>query len=459
MSAYPNYASFFLRSYSNVSHQNFLVEPAASAQLQAHRSMQFTLPTNTNLLMKNTKLLFTMSTAGGGTTHGRLAAARSIIDRCELTMGGVMVTSGVAQQAVLTQCLANMKEEPEDPVISHSKAYRRVSGVNLVEAEGASEAYSTAKNTAVFSCDLGAFFSTIQPQLFPTALCPQIGVQLFLSGNATVAMSITNGDTAANMTTAGNQQATYTVDNYRLLVDAWSIDDGVFSSVLATRLQSEGSLDAIFCDYEGFSDTYNGSTRLSSAASSLDKVFCVWRKSTYAGINAAQPLLGYNTALAAAENTNNVLDQSLTRGGDYLSAPLTFTVPTTGLPSAGADNFTELPEISISVNGVRFPSFDAKSGAQSYELAKQAFEVDRTQSQSLVEYLENRFVVAYKFNLPASGAMRARSGLNLQGSNSTILVQNVGDTTNNATNFNIMTFVESSKILSIGVGKQISVIS
>ncbi len=460
MSNYPDYASFFLRSFSNVTHQNFLVEPQASATLSAHQTMQFVLPSNTNLLLGNTKLLFTMSSAVAGTSLGtRLSAARNIVDRCEINFGGIAVSSGVAQQAVLMQCLANMKEEEEDPVDSHSKFYRRTLGANLVEKQNTAEAYSAVKNTALFSCDISPFLKTIQPQLFPTALAPQIQITIHLSSNATMVSSGQNGDSAANVQLAGNGQGTYTVANYRLLVDAWSIDDGVFSSVIATRLQSEGQLDCYFCDYEGFSDTYNGNTRVSSAASSLDKVICAWRPSTYAGINGAEGIKGMNLALAHGETTNDVLDQSDARGGDYLTAPLNFVVPSTGLPSSAEDNFTDLPEISISVNGVRFPSFDCKSGVQSYALLKQAFEVDKTQSKSMVEYLENRFMVAYKFNLPKSKELRAKSGLNLQGSNSTILIQNVGDTTNNATNYNVMTFIESTRVLSLGLGKQVSVIS
>ncbi len=467
MSNYPSYASFFLRSYSNVSHQNFLVHPAASGQLSAHRQMQFTLPTNANLHLSKTRLLFSMSSANGATdTVGRLAEAKAIIDRLQIDAGGVSLSSGCASTAVLQKCIDNMRTVDEDPVTSHSEFYRRTSGVNLEEFTGASELYSTANNSQCFSIDLGPFMNTMSPNLLPTAILPSLTVTLYLSGNATVVSSckIEDGKLKDNLpTTDGSAQATYTVDNYRLLVSAYSIDDGVFDQTIATRLNSSEGLEAMYCNYESFSNTFTGgSTRVSSAASSLDKVIVAFRRTGFDGNKAAVAVQGYNKSLAQGLEKNDVLDQPATHGGaKYLNANLNFEAPVSLLnkPSAGADNWASMPSIAIRVNNVAFPAFDARLGVQSYELLKEAFETDKTQSQSLVEYLENRCQIAYKFNLPGSAAMRARSGLNLQGSNSSILIEAVGDKSKLEDTGNIMVFVENSVVLKIMPGKQILVIS
>ena len=467
MSNYPSYMSFFLRSYSNVSHQNFLVHPASSGTLNAHRQLQFTLPTNANLHLDKSRLVFSMSSVvqTAATTVGRLAAAKSIIDRIQIDAGGVSLSSGCAATAVLQQCIDNMRPLDEDPVTSHVEFYRKTSGINAQDLSGVTEAYSKDNNAQCFAIDLGTFFKSMSPNLLPTAILPTIQVTIYLSGNATVVSSCS--PVVSTPTVAGLEQATYTIDNYRLMVSAYSIDDGVFDQTIATRLNSSEGLEAMFCNYESFSNTFTGgSTRVSSAASSLDKVIVAFRTNGFDGTKGAVAVKGYNNKLESGlTNATKTLDQPLAHGGaKFLNSNLNFTTPTSLLPSllsgdGDSDNWAKQPNISIQVNNIRFPSYDARLGVQSYELLKEAFEVDHTLNQSLVEYLENRCQVAYKFNLPGSAAMRARSGLNLQGSNSSILVEAVGDKTGLLDTGNIMVFVESSVVLKIMPGKQLMVIS
>jgi len=461
MSNFPSYMSFFLRSYNNVSHQNFQIQPASSGQLTAHRQMQFTLPTNAMLHLSKTRLMFTMSTVSpNANTAGRLAAAKSIIDRLEISAGGVSLSSGCAGSSVLAQCIDNMRTVEEDPVTSHCELYRRTSGVDGRSIVAGTEAYTRINNAQCFAIELGPFFQTMQPNMLPTQILPTLTITAYLSGNASVVSSCQLADAVTDPLTAGTAQCTYTVDNYTLQVSAYSLDDGVFDQTLATRLNSSEGLEATFCNYESFSNTFStGSTAVSSAASSLDKVIVAFRANGFDGLKPATGVSGYNNTLAHGLTTANVLDQPATHGGaKYLNATTTFTSPSTTLPSATTDNWARQPNISIQVNNVRFPSYDARIGAQTYELLKEAFETDKTACQSLVEYVEDRCQLAYKFNLPASQAMRARSGLNLQGSNSQIRIEAVGDKTGLSTNSNIMVFVESTIVLKIMAGKQLLVV-
>lgn len=459
MSNYPSYMSFFLRSYSNVSHQNFLIDPSSSGVLDAHRQMQFTLPTNANLHLDKTRLLFTLQTQTPGEgSVGRLAAAKAIIDRIQIDAGGVSLSSGCSSTAVLQQCIDNMRPLKEDPVDSHCEFYRRNSGVTGRAVGSGSESYADVNNAQCFAIELGPFFKTMSPNLLPTALLPTIQITIYLSGNATVVSSMQSSTNTADGT---GGQCTYKVLNYRLSVSAYSIDDGVFDRTIATRLNSTDGLECMFCNYESFSNTFSGgSTRVSSAASSLDKVIVAFRTAGHEGTKGPVLLSGYNDLKATGDNLNGVLDQPTCHGGSkYLNANLNFTSPSSLLPNALEDNWAKQPNISIQVNNVRFPSYDARIGIQTYELLKEAFEVEMTRSESLAEYVENRCMVAYKFNLPASQSMRARSGLNLQGSNSSILISAVGDKTGLAMDGNIMVFIESSVVLKIMPGKQLMVVS
>ena len=160
------------------------------------------------------------------------------------------------------------------------------------------------------------------------------------------------------------------------------------------------------------------------------------------------------------QSTFYILDQPRTHGGaKYLSAPMQFTSPMAALPSGSAANRTARePELAWSINSVRYPQFNANLAAH-YQLLKDAFEVDRTQCQSYLEWLTNRFQVALRLNLPQSTAMRAKSGLDLRGSNSSILLSNVsGDIKTNADEANVLLFLQSTRELRVGVGKTLQLI-
>jgi hypothetical protein len=457
---YPTEMSFFLRSFSNVARQQFLIKPAASGDLSARGQMQFQLPTNALLHLKNTRLLFSMSAAGGGTTHGRLGPAKSIIDRISVDLGGVSWDSGCANSNVLAQALDNMKVQVDDPVDSHSKFYRRVNGVTGQDFTTASEVIDSNSNTQCFSIPLGPLFESIQPNIMPLQILPTVTITIFLSGNAEVVASTTGGTSKAVVTADGNQQGTYTIKNYELFVSALSIDDGMYDQVIQSRLNSGNGLDAVFCSYESFSDTFATSTRVSSAASSLDRIIAVWRDSGFGGIKGAEARALYNGDLGGTEASDDVLDQSECRGTDFLLHPNKFSSPTT-VPVAKADDdaLSQQPQISLAINSTRFPAFDMRLGLQSYTMLKQAFEVEHTANQSLFEYLTQRCQVAYKFNLPRASATRSVSGLNLQGSNSSVVISAVADTSKNKSDSNIVVFLESTKILRIMNGKQCQIIS
>jgi len=441
-----------------------MVQPASSGDLNAHRQMQFTLPTNAMLHLSKTRLLFSMSSADAGTSRGRLAAAKSIIDRIQIDAGGVSLSSGCSSQSVLTQCIDNMRTIEEDPVTSHTEFYRRNSGITGRNISAISEVYSKVNNAQCFSIELGPWFQTMSPNMLPTQILPTLQITLYLSGNASVVSScaLTGDPATLSATTAGNTQSPYTVANYTLSVSAYSLDDGVFDQTIAARLNSSEGLEALFCNYESFSNTFaTGSTRVSSAASSLDKVIVAFRKDGFDGISAAVGVAGYNNLLTNGLGQDAaVLDQPDCQGGaKFINRTVHFSSPSTLSVVGNVDNWAKQPNISIQVNNVRFPSYDARIGAQTYELLKEAFETEKTICKSLREYIDNRCQIAYKFNLPASAAMRARSGLNLQGSNSSILIEAVGDKTGLSTDGNIMVFIESSQVVKIMPGKQLMIIS
>ena len=466
MSNYPSYASYFLREFSGISTATFRVPPQSSGTLSAGRQMIFNLPTNTLVSMKDVRLVFTASTStSDGSGCPRLPKVSSLVERIVVNMGGIQVDSGCSNQNVLQQALDNMKREVSDPVDSHSEMYRLTSGVNLKDFGANAEIYTTTNNATQFAISLGSFFQTVQPNMLDMSLLPEVQVIVYLTDD-TIICSPTDASSTNKITAVSSSQATFTVENYQLLVPCYSIDDGAYSKVVQSRMNDEGYLEATFCGYDSYSDTFTAVTRVASAASSLDKIIAVWRRGTgasplgssatngYLGINPAIPIAGTNVELSSGLSTDNVLDQADCRGGKYLPAPMTFTAPMTALPSTDSD--AEEPELAMSINSVRYPQFNCRL-SQWYQLTKDAFEVNKTLSKSYIEYLTNRFMIATRLNLPQSSALRVKSGLDLRGSNSSILISAV-NANNLTTNDNVIVFLESTRVLRIGVGKTLQVI-
>ncbi len=459
MSNYPAYASYFLRQFSGVSTANFRVPPQASGQKVAHNQIDFVLPTNTLIKMNDLRLVFTASAVAAGSSKApRLPPADAFIERVQVSMGGISVDSGCASTNVLSQVKRNYRYKTDDPVNSHVNLYRNVMGVNLKKLADAAEAYTETGESTIFSIPLGSFFESIQPSLLDVSLLPEIRISFFLAGN-TVITSGTTGATTGGMTVAGDAQATYTLNNYSILCPCWSIDDGVYSEVIQSRMNDEGFLEASWCGYDSYSDTFSNTTRVASAASSLDKIIAVFRPSTFADINGAKAIAGQNNGRLTGIAESDILGQAECNGGDkYLPAPLNFVAPMTNLPSnTNPDKIGEEPKISVSINNVRYPQYDAPL-SQWYVLSAQAMEVPRTASESYIEYLSNRCQIVTKLNLPGSVGMRAKSGLDLRGSNSSILVSSVGNVSNFSGTGNIVVFLESTRVLRIGQGKTLQVV-
>ena len=470
MSNYPAYLSYYLKEFSGVSTATFKVPPQASAALGAHKQMSFCLPTNTLVSCKDIRLIFSASTTVNGTSKAaRLPAAKSLIERIVVTAGGIQIDSGISNQNVLEQALDNMKAREHDPVDSHSQMVRNWNGYNNIAFGGAdgapertiAETYNSTNAATQFSVDLGNFFRTVSPNMLDLSLMPEITVTIYTADNSVITSGLATG-TVANFTTAGDNQTTYEISNYSLLVPCYSIDDGMYQKVIQARMADSGYLTCSWDGYDAFNDTFNGVTRCASAASSLDKIIAVFRNANYNAKNGAVEVSGYNNLLVIANPLTQAatvaLEQPATYGGaKYLSAPMNFTSPMANLP-VGANYADREPELAWSINSVRYPQFNANLAAH-YQLLKDAFEVDRTQSQSYLEWLTNRFQVALRLNLPQSTAMRAKSGLDLRGSNSSILLSNVsGDIKTGADESNVLLFLQSHRELRVGIGKTLQLI-
>lgn len=491
MSQYPSYASYYLREFAGVSSATFKVPASTTGPLGPNQQISFNLPSNTLVSMKDVRLIF--GAKASGPTNARLPAPRDLIERIQVNMGGIQVDSGCSHQNLLSRALDNMKPVEADPISQKPGVTIDFDARAGADLTGAEEYHGDSQ----FSLPLGPFFEGVQPNMVDMSLLPEVQVIIYLASNVVcpspTGVSIgSTGNFLTPDTTTGT--ITYEVSKYHLLVPCYDIADGMYSQVIQSRMSSEGFLELMWAGYDSFTDTFTGTTRVASAASSLDKLICCFRESTWSSVAAPVPVKGYNnqhlfvsnpTAAAVLSDAADVtagsntfvnvpatatgqlmgitisadagaaldgVDQALLGQSKYLPKAFNMPAPYT----YHSTNNPKEPELSISVNSVRYPQFNAPLSLW-YELSKDAFQVDRTLSKTYAEWAANRCQLAVRFNLPQSAALRAKSGLDLRGSNASIILEQSGGGTID-TDKKVVIFAESSRVLRVGVGKQLQVI-
>ena len=103
MSAYPESMRYFLDEVNGFSTNTFKLFPQNQDSATANRILRFTLPSNSLLNLRSFSLFFNMTTEGT-LAGGRLPAGIDrIVNRVEVTCGGVQLASGANYYNVLQQ--------------------------------------------------------------------------------------------------------------------------------------------------------------------------------------------------------------------------------------------------------------------------------------------------------------------------------------------------------------------
>jgi hypothetical protein len=472
--SYPSELMYGLRSIDGVSHASFKIPAQTTNDISPNGQIRFALPSNSIVDLRKCKMVFNVATTGTGNT--RLGELISLIQRYQITAGGVPISQGCANAHVLAQALRIVHPHDEGDVVEgHPEIYRERSSVLGYDLSGQSETYSAQNDATMFELSLGTFFDTCEPRMISTDLLPQIEVELFLNSASVVCSSAGArlgdyaGDTALLFTGEGSNDASYTISNYSMIAPCYSVMDGMYEAMLDAVIQRQEYLPVAFREYYAYTDAFTGTFQGSNGSSCLNRLIGVFRKNGANTQGAPVLVQGYKSGLS--DNANGVgseLQSSNHSGEKYVSKALNFTAPMDTLPmvstAAGtgtgtATTFTSgYPKLVWRVNSVSLPNFNVPL-PQFYGVTKRAFDVDKTMAKSLVEYLNNRFVIAINLGLP-NDSVRVKTGLNMRGSSSTIRLETPDSTNLETTNTpDLLVFMDTTAELRIGAGKQLAVIN
>ena len=442
--SYPAAVTPFLRRLMAHSTNTFKLEPSgARSSLGAGQVISFQLPSNALVDLKSIKWLFNAKiTSANG--KGRLPnKISSLVERYSIEAGGVVVYQGHLGYNVVKHAKDALElslcEEVTKNVQNH-EFVPRLTGVDGVSISGADEAPSDSNDATQFCVDDWLGFMEAKPEILDTSLLPELTLKIYLAPNSVCTDSAgTDAEGASAFTTkAGTPAPVYQINNQRLLVTTYSINDGTFDMMIEQRIQDQGFIEVPFKQYFTFFDgAHSGSTRFSIGTQSLDKVYAVWRKPEYATANALVSVSGFSSNVT----TSFSIENSAHVGEKYISNYFNFPKPS-GLTGA-----------QFQINGTLYPQFLATPD-EWYQVSKDCAKKMSQEIKSLQAWNNNYHVYAIRLNQPGADELRLISGLDSRSMNMAGYFTSQGVTGTPP----LVVICECTSTLRIGAGMAVSVV-
>ena len=464
MSYSPN-LMYFLDRLEGFSTNIFRLETNGADSATANKILRFSLPSNALLNMRSFALHFNATTSENATGARLPAKIDTLIERVEVTAGGIQLSQGLNLYNVLRHAKDAVLGDKTNSVCGHPDIFRNVSYVDGSGITGTSgEVYPfTHKQTQFVIDHWEGFIGTCEPKILDAALLPDLVISIYLADNNVLTTSKgidfpSVGDGSNNeFTVAGSGGATYTLNNIHATIESIGLADAVYDNMVSSMIQQKGFLEIPFKQYFSFSNQHNGSTRFTVATQSLDRVWVAFRKNGYETQSNPIRVKGYKYKGAFSAISNDVSLSTLDLGQSeyggllgtdrekYLGPYYNFSEPT----SSNKNTY------QLQLNGAYYPQFMA-TAEEMYALSKNsALGAYNENVKSLQQFKEHYFVMCARLNMPESEFSRNLSGLDTRAVslNGYFNTMNI----NESANPNVVIFCETSSTLKVGQGRMIEI--
>ena len=472
--SYNSNLAYFLSRMSGVSTNYFRLEPQNTTTATSGKIIRFSLPNNALLNMRTLAFHFSASANQIVNKGARLPPKiSSLIDRYELSAGGVQIAQGFNGYNVFSHAKDALCGNKCDPVLSHPNMVRTKSyvdgkgnhGGNNVLAGVVNENYN-GDQTQFCIDHWEGLLGSLEPSVIDTAILPDLVLTLYLTTDDVLTTSAgvaLDGTGEADFTDGGAGGAQFSISNFHLVVETIGLADKVYDEMIERRISQAGFIELPFKSYFSFSDTHTGSTRFTVASQSLDRIWVVVRDQAYSTQGAPLRISGYKKAgafvddvagQAAADIDIGVPDYDIggilgTNEERYTSKYFNFEE----IPSGG----NVKPTYQLQLNGAYIPQFKA-TAEQMYQISTNSIprmgSCVKADFRTLDQYKNNFFVMCLRLNLPDSEAGRELSGLDTRG----IALNAYFNTSGMSNSNNVMIFAECSSTLRIGAGRAVEVV-
>lgn len=459
MSSYSPKLEYFCQRLEGLSVGQFRLEPQnQTSNIQPQSIIRFTLPSNALCDIRSFAWHFNAQTsAGSNACCLRLPnMMESLLNRVEVTIGGVAVSSGCNFYNVLCHAKQVVDRSRNDAgqnhpeIITTGGANGYVDGTSLV----ANEQPSSLNNEAQFCVSQWeGFLGECEPAVLDTSLLGDIVISLYLE-QASLCITNSSGVTKAAFK-AGSAAPTaisYTLNNVYATIRCYSLASGMYDNMISEQLEQAGSLEIGFKQYFSFRDKNTGSTRWTVASQSLDRVLVAHHHNVAPTQLEGHPnhCVGYNEIAddaTLASLKTSAADRVLGLGKvKYIHPYSSFSE---AAPVAGS-----LSLYQWQLNGASYPQYRA-TPEDVYQIMRLASQDDeRTVKDGLHQFRVNRFVAALKLTLDAPNA-RYIQGLDTR----SVSLNGYYNIFNGAAaGKDITLFAEVTSSLLISAGRQIEIV-
>ena len=484
MSFNPN-LTYFVDRLQGVSTNTFRLETQNKTTAKQNDIITFDLPSNAILNLRSLKVWCngSCSAADAGslaTSGARLPPIDDLVERVEVSVGGVLLSQGTNFQNVLNEVLKSVSSEDCDSVVGHPEYVRNVSYVNGA-GDGAgpitttgNEDYPSGVPSRFCIQKFHGFLATADPKLLDTSIIPDIRVRLYMASNnvltSSLGTAIGDGVAAAPFEAGFANPAgpvvgggKYILTDIHATIEAIGLADQSYDQMIAAQMGQQGFLEIPYKSYTSFEETHSGSSRFSVATQSLDRVWVSWRKTAFNAqaapiiVNGYKKQGGYIMG-AIATGANATIDLGLPQydvGGvldtnkeKYKSQYFNFVAP------------QENMKMQLQLNGAYMPQFSANLG-ELYGITRNSIEGARdAKNMSLDQYLNNYCVQCFRLNMPDSEYSRTISGLDTRAVNLAGVVRTENSAAGGGRdNLAINIFTEQTECLRVGAGRAIEIIA
>ena len=499
--AYSPSLTYFLDRLQGFSTNIFRLETQNNDTATANKIIRFSLPANALLNMRSFALHFNAKTNDGN--GSRLPAKiDSLIERVEVTAGGIQLSQGLNYYNVLRHAKDALLGDKTNSVCGHPDIIRTISpvdGLGYVDGNDQNpailsgtngERYPSTHKQAQFTIDYWeGFIGTCEPKILDAAILPDLVISIYLADNNVLTSSAgvdLEGTGAADITDTGNQAATYELNNIHATIESIGLADSIYDNMVSAMIAQKGFIEIPFKQYFSFNNTHSGTTRFTVASQSLDRVWWAWRASAFATQVAPIRVKGYKqkgafiadaaaTLPAQGAITGAELDGTGNAGASRaVAASPGLTVATDiglseylGLLDTDKEkyvgtyyNFVEPATSSkntyqLQLNGAYYPQF-AATAEEMYTISKHSTLGQYVeQNKSLQQYKSNYFVHCARLNMPESEFSRTISGLDTR----SVSLNGYLNTANVTGDPNVVIFCECTSTLRVGAGRMLEVIS
>lgn len=467
----PNSLIYLADRLAGFSTNVFKMNTVGSNSVNSRGIIEFLLPANSPINLSSFKVNFT-ATCTGSTAGSRFPRdIHSLIQRVEVSCGGITVSSGSDYYNVLNSAKSALCGSKACPVSGHPEIVRAVpltGGGSAITTTGP-ETLTSATNQLFTWENWDGFLGTASPSILDTGLCPQIRVKITLAGTEVLvsAAGVLFGNTTTSsteITTDGTKAADFSVSNLSATIEGVSFGDDTYQQMTSALMSKKGYIEIPYKNYYSFSGSHTGSSQFNVATQSLDRIWWCFRASGFDTQGGAVAVDGHkltgayvSTADSAWTSGFDIGKPTTDLGGvagydtnceKYTSKYFNFLDPLySGTPSAS----TFLGQLKL--NNSSYPDFNA-TATEWLNISKNSIPMgEKLPVMTQKQYHKHFFVGCARLNFPGSEKKNLISGLdtrgvNLQGALSTASM----------TSSNLTIFLETTACMQLGGGRQINIV-